>query len=428
MSRFIISRSSLSGRITIPPSKSHTMRAILFAAMAKGKSIIKNTLLSKDAEFLVKACRSLGASIEVGSEQIIVNGVASKPKLPEDVIDAKNSGQTLYYIGALCSLTKGGYIVITGDESIRNNRPVTFLLNCINQLGGTAFSTRNNGYAPIVIKGPVKPGETSITGHASLPVSAQLFIASFLKGKTTVNIWEPGEKPWVNLTLSWLDRGNVSYSNSNFEQITIWGNGTFESFDYSVPADFSSAAYPIAAALITGSEITLENIDMCDVQGDKELIEVFKQMGGDINYDSNSKLLHINKTSKLNGVEVNINNFIDSITILPVVACFSDGKTIIKGANPSRYKECDRIYAITKELEKMGARIKELDDGLIIYPSSLKGTIVETYSDHRMALSLAVAGMASKGTTTVLNSHLTEKSFPNFAATMRDLGANITTA
>jgi len=425
MKQFIVSKSKFSGTLSVPASKSHTMRSLIFGSMANGVSYVHNILESKHTTEMIAACRLLGAKIEVDQNELRIYGMHSKPSLPKNVIDARNSGQILYYVGALTSLINGGLSVITGDESIRENRPVIHLLDGINQLGGYAKSTRNNGYAPMVIGGVVNAGNVTINGEASLPVSAMLIISSFLAGTTNISIRNPGEKPWVGLTLSWLERGGIKYKNNDYQEIIVYGTGEYNCFDYRIPSDFSSAAYPIVAALISKSEITLKDIDMGDSQGDKELIFVLQKMGANIEYDAHQKILHIKKTNELQGIEVDINDFIDSVTILAVVGCFASGKTIIKSAKTSRFKECDRIACITKELKKLGADIEEFDDGLIISQSKLTGAHVASHNDHRMALSLAVAGVGAEGETVVSNVDCTEKSFPDFVDTVQKLGANI---
>lgn len=252
-----------------------------------------------------------------------------------------------------------------------------------------------------------------------------LIVSSFLDGDTTIFVDNPGEKPWVNLTLSWLDRGGVRYQNYNFEKFIVHGTGHFQNFNYTVPSDFSSLAYPVVAALLTHSEIEIENVDMEDSQGDKLLLPVLEKMGANLEYDKSRKILSVRKTQELIGMEININDFIDSITILAVIGCFAKGKTVIKGAASSRYKECNRISCIKNELSKMGADISELDDGLVISPTKLKGCKVESYNDHRMALSLAIAGMCAEGVTEIQNSKCIDKSFPGFVVEMIKLGGSI---
>jgi 3-phosphoshikimate 1-carboxyvinyltransferase len=424
MSKYIIEKSSLKGEMICPSSKSQTMRAILFASLAKGKSTINSYLNSPDTHFMIKACQLLGVKIDVYPDKLEIEGVDGKICGSEDVIYSGNSGIILRFISAIAALgTKN--IVITGDYSIRHNRPMQPLLHGLRQLGVTAISSREDDYAPIIIKGPIKPKRTEIIGEDSQYVSPLLIACSFAKGPSEIIVKNPGEKPWVSLTLDWLDRLKIPYKNNSFEKYNLQGNANYNGFKYTVPGDFSSAAFPIAAALVSQSELTIKNIDMKDPQGDKELINIFIKMGAEIDIDEKNKVVHVRKGKILKGITVDINNFIDAITILTVVACFAKGETFITNASIARKKECDRIHNIVVELQKMGADIKELEDGLIVRGSALKPANVFSYHDHRMAMSLAVAGMGVEGTTVVDDVACVDKTFPTFIKDFNNLKVKI---
>lgn len=422
---YICQKSSLQGEIIIPPSKSHTLRAILFASMAKGVSIIDNYLKSPDAMAMVDACISMGAKIKIDETQLKIEGISGSPKTPSSVIDVGNSGQVLRFFSAMMAL-QSDYAVITGDFSIRHIRPMQPLIDGLNNLGGFCVSSKNDGFAPIIIRGPVKSGKVRLKGQDSQPVSALLMLAAFLKGKTEIIVDHPGETTWIDLTLHWLDKFGVEYHNDNYERYVINGlSNVYQGFNYTVPGDFSSVLFPVAAALITHSEISLLGIDMGDIQGDKKVIELFRSMGANIIFDSKNKKLSVGEFEALKGIEIEANDFIDAVPILAVIGCFSKGQTIIKNSGIARHKECDRISAITKELKKMGAFIKETDDGLIVENSKLKGCEVETYHDHRMVMALSVAGMVASGKTTIKNVKSVSKSYPTFYDDMKQLGAQI---
>lgn len=425
MARFLVSPSKLQGEIIIPPSKSHTLRAILFGALANGKSVINNYLKSPDAFCMLEACRLLGAEVNLKDDSIEIKGLNGEVHQAEDVINAGNSGIVLRFISAIAGL--GDHpIVLTGDHSIRHQRPIGPLLKGLEQLGVKAVSCRGDGFAPVIIQGPIQSGETLINGQDSQPVSALLIASIFAKGPIRLIVENPGEKPWIALTLKWLDYFNVSYENQDYQTYIIKGNEKIEGFDYHVPGDLSSCSFPIAAALVTGSELTLKNVDMNDSQGDKQLIHVFQQMGAPIDIDEKNKILHVGRCKGLKGIEVDINDFIDSILVLSVVACFAEGKTHITNAGVARQKECDRIKCITQELTKMGANIQELADGLIIQGGSeLKGAHLYSHKDHRMAMSLAVAAMGSKGEAIIDSTECVSKTYPSFAEDFRRLGAQI---
>ncbi len=424
MTQFYISPSSIRGTIAIPPSKSHTLRALLFGLMGNGKTIVRNPLNSPDTFAMVEAIRMFGAAVNMSDSEITIEGINGKIQSAENVIDAGNSGQVLRFIGALAGLSPN-YTVITGDRSIRYNRPIKPLLNALTQLGAMANSMRQDGYAPIIIKGPMKPGSVTLQGEDSQPVSGMLIATSFLSGKSEISVDNPGEKPWIDMTLTWLKRLNLRVDNHNYTRYTVHGEGSYEAFDIVVPSDFSSAAFPIAAAIVTDSELVLSDIDMNDCQGDKKLIEVLIGMGAKIEIDDQKKQLMVKKGSELKGMELNINDYVDAVTILAVIGCYAEGTTRIVNAAIARKKESDRISSICTELKKMGASIEETSDGLIISHSPLYGAHLKSYADHRIAMSLSVAALGANTDSRIDGVECIAKTFPTFARDLSDLGASI---
>ncbi|EKE07847.1 MAG: 3-phosphoshikimate 1-carboxyvinyltransferase, partial [uncultured bacterium] len=259
----------LQGTIQIPPSKSHTLRSILFAFLAKGKSRIENPLPSPDTMAMIDATRHLGAKIDMEEGALIIDGVSGRPHPAEDVIQCGNSGQVLRFVGAISALSES-YTVLTGDPSIRHNRPVLPLIDGLTQLGAFATSTRLDGYAPLLIKGPIRGGKAKIAGFDSQPISGLLMLGAF--HALELEVTNPGEQPWVALTLDWFKRLNIPYENHHFERYKMKGGAKIDGFHYRVPGDLSSAAFSLAAAVLSGSELILENIDLQDVQGDKKII------------------------------------------------------------------------------------------------------------------------------------------------------------
>jgi len=426
MADWIISPSKLQGTLHIPASKSQSIRALLFALLARGTSHIQHLLVSPDVEAMLLACYHLGASIERCKDGVEIVGVGGKICGAEDVIQAGNSGLILRLIGALAGLSSKP-IVITGDESIRHVRPLVPLLDALCQLGIEAISTRGDGGAPILVKGPFHPGTAILPGEDSQPVSGLLIASAFAPGPIDIFVLHPGEKPWVHLTLSWLSKLGISFTAHNFEHYRLPGNASIEGFSYRVPADFSSLTYPLAAAVLTGSEIHIENLDFSDLQGDKRVIGYLQEMGACIEIDENSGKLWVRKSKELKGIALDVNACIDALPLLAVIGCFAEGKTEIRGAAIARKKESDRIACIAQELKKMGADLEEHPDGLTLYRSSLKGALLHSYQDHRLALSLSVAALAAKGDTCIQHVTCVDKSFPFFCEHMQKMGAQINT-
>lgn len=423
MTHFIVSPSHLSGSIELPTSKSHSIRAIIFASLAEGKSSLRKLLDSPDIHAALKACELFGAKITFSNELVEIEGTQGKFHTPSHEIDSGNSGQVLRFIGALAALGKGE-TTLTGDNSIKTNRPVKPLLEALNQLG-VETKSRENGYAPISIKGPAHAGRVTMSGEDSQPVSGILILASQLNGTTEIEVLHPGEKPWIELTLYWLRRFHVEVTHQNYAHYTIKGATRFKSFDYTVPGDFSSATFPVAAAFATRSKITLKNLDMEDVQGDKKFFVALEMMGARFQYDPKKKEMFVDGTQPLHGAVLDINDHIDSITILAVLGCLAEGTTEIVNAEIARRKESDRIECITKELQKMNADIKERGDGLIIKKSTLKDATVFAHHDHRIAMSLTIAGLMAQGSTIIQGVDCIKKSYPNFVEHLKHLGAKI---
>ncbi len=418
-----VQTSALSGTIEIPPSKSHTHRALIFALLGKGESTIAKYLDSPDSAAMLKTIQQLGAKVQKDRDQLVIEGVGLKLQPAENVIDAGNSGIVLRFIGALAALSPT-YTVITGDHSIRTRRPVKPLLEALKQLGVFAESLLGNGYAPKIIKGPLKGGVCTLDGQDSQPVSALLIATSFTQGSSEIHVTNPGEKPWIDLTLSWFDFLKLPYENHDYTHYKIPGGATYSGFHYTVPGDFSSLAFPVAAALITQSEISIDNVDRSDSQGDKKLLDLLKQMGA--KFETQGKTLYIKQSRPLQGKRFDINDTIDALTILAVIGCFAEGETVLKNGAIARKKECDRIHCIVTELKKMGADIEEREDGLIVRTSKLKGTVLETHYDHRMAMSLTVAALNAEGESVIHHTECIHKTYPNFKEHLIKLGARIT--
>lgn len=421
MQKFHIKRSSLNGSIKVPSSKSHTMRALVFAALAEGRSLIYNVLIAPDTTFMLKACEMLGATSRIKGDVVEIDGVNGDIPSVEDIIYAGNSGLILRFMTAIAGLCPN-YTVITGDHSIRHQRPMKILIEALSQLGVEVISAREDGMAPLIIRGNWKGGRATLTGEDSQYVSSLLIAGAFAKNPTELIVHNPGEKPFVEMTLSWLRRFNIKYTNENYERYTINGHNRIKGFEYHIPGDWSSAAFPIAAALVTQSELVIENVDVNDVQGDKEIIQILKQMGAQIEIKENFLVV---KPSRLKGQTIDVNPFIDAVTILAVLGCFAEGETRLINAAVARQKECDRLKCISLELKKMGADIIESNDSLIIRQSPLHGANVNSHHDHRMAMSLSIAALNANGETVVENTECIAKTFPDFSTMLNSVGANV---
>lgn len=420
---------NLTGTIQMPRNKLHSFRALILASLACGVSYIREPKLSSDWYEAVKAMKMYGAEIEEIARNIYkIKGVAGKLKTPCDIINVGNSGTMLAFIAGIAAACPG-FTVLTGDESIRTLRKITKnFIKPFQQLGVTVISTKNDDMAPFVFKGRVNGGKVSMDGVGCQPVFSVL-IASVLSSKPVeIFVSNPGETAYIDLLLYWFKKVGLKYENINntYTHYYFPGNDPPKAFDATMPYEWSAPPYPLLSAIITkGSEIRVEGMDVQDPYGDKFVIDVLRQMGADITTNRGTLTA---RSSNLHGIETDMNLMPDQLPTVAVAACFARGKTVITNALTARWKECDRITAICTELKKMGAKIIERKDGLIINQDGsweLKGTDLNGYKDHRMVLSLAVAGLASDGDTIISDAEMVEKSFETFIPEMVKAGANI---
>lgn len=417
-------QSFLKGEMNIPASKSHSLRAIVFASLAHGKSTIYHYLHSPDTDAMIKACQAFGAQIQVSENTLEIEGVAGKPFFKNTYIDAGNSGQVLRFIGAIAGLSSQE-VVMTGDASIQMNRPVFALMDGLKQYGCQVKYLEANHFAPVQIKGPFQKSFARIDGQDSQPVSGLLIARAFQNDTTILEVLEPGETPWILLTLDWFKRLGIPFVNHDFGRYELKGGAQIKGFNFEVPGDFSSCAFPLVAALITQSEITLNHLDIDDVQGDKLIIEVLKNMGAEIEVIAEQKAIKVKPSPNLKGVTINCNPIIDAIPILAVLACFIKGTTLIHGGSIARKKESDRLHVMFTELKKLGADIEELPDGLKINSSVLHSGVVHSHHDHRVAMAFAIAGLGITEGIEIQADECIAKSFPQFKEKMQGLGAHI---
>jgi len=414
---------NLHGSVRIPPNKSHSFRALIMAALAEGRSRIVAPAVSNDWMLGTEALEMFGATATPKADQVwLVDGTGGKLATPDDVIHCGNSGIILRFFTALAACCEG-YTVLTGDESLRHIRLCQPLLDALNALGAWAVSTKGDGHAPVAVRGRLKGGQAEIDGIDSQPVSGLLIASSLADAPTELTVRRPGEKPWVGVTLHWLDRCGVEYSNENFERYRVRGRSQWGGFEARIPLDWSAALYPIAAAVLTGdSEVRIPGMDIGDPQGDKEVVNVLREMGADIEVTGQEVVA---RSSRLTGRVIDCNNFIDQFMLLAVVGACTEGETVLTNAEVCRYKECDRIAAMHDALKAMGADVEQRPDGLVIHKSRLRGKRLDSRGDHRMVMTLAVAGLVAEGDTQISSAQCVKKTFPDFVAQMQGLGCDI---
>jgi 3-phosphoshikimate 1-carboxyvinyltransferase len=392
---------------------------VAIAAVAKGRSILRNPLISEDARAALDGAIEMGAGVEMGADWAIT-GIGGGPDEKCRSIDVRNSGTSLRILTALCALGKSP-VTFDGDKSIRQ-RPMKPLLFALENLGARVIKSAD-GRCPFTIQGPVQGGVTQVNGVSSQFLTALLIAAPLAPDDTEITVQGLNEKPYVEMTLDWLRRMNIRFEQRGLEWFRIFGRQSYLAFDRHIPSDFSTATFPLCAAAITGSELLIRGLDFTDHQGDKAVFTYFEKMGVRLQQTSDGIVV---KGGQLQGIDIDMNDTPDALPAMAVAGCFARGTTRLLNVPQARLKECDRIAAATKELRKMGAIIEELKDGMIIRQSRLHGTEVHGYDDHRMVMSLSIAGMAAEGETIVDTAESAAVTYPNFVNDMNRLGAQIT--
>jgi 3-phosphoshikimate 1-carboxyvinyltransferase len=396
-------------------------------ASLAGRTIVKRPLLSADTVATIQACRALGAVIREENDILIVEGVNGKPVTPDNVIDVANSGTTLRFMMAVSALCEGT-TVLTGDDSIRT-RPNTPLIDVLNQLGASVTSTRDNGIAPIVVKGPLEGGEAVMDGSISSQFfSALLTACPLCQTRTVVKVdGELKSRPYVEITIEMLESAGIGIEliedDKGHLSFIIPPNQSYKLTEYTVPGDFSSASYLLAAGALAGGGLTVGGL-YPNKQGDAAIIPILQDMGADLEWDRERGEVKVNK-SQLTGVTVDVSMTPDLVPTLAVLGALSVGETVIENAEHVRYKETDRLHAMTVELTKMGVDIREEPDRLVIRGGGLHGAKVSGWHDHRIVMALTVAGLVV-GDTVIDTAESVKISYPGFFETMKTLGGDIT--
>ena len=439
----VAKKSVLSGHITVPGSKSHTIRALILAAMADGTSHISNPLPSNDCLSTAAAVRKVGAEVDFGEGENsgvwTVRGAGAGLHLPADQIDVGNSGSLMYFLCPVLSTLKGD-CTFTGDESICR-RPVNHLVDALCQLGANAKCINGGITPPFSFCGPIDVNKKLVTeGVLSQYISGFMMAASRLNGTLEMELWNPKETPYLTMTKLWLESVGVPVKISDdFKKISVTGPVPFKAFDKAVPSDWEGVAFPLVAALISGSEITIDNVDGSGSQGDDKIVEVLQSVGADIEWLRDEEKLIVRGGKKLTTdslpdkeLRVEMSAFPDAICALAVAACFIEGKTVFTDIDICRKKETDRIVAMTSELTKLGAHIVDEGNQLVVYGDggkSLHGGEVESFKDHRIVMSLACLGLGlGDGESVVVNdAEWCSVTFPHFFEVMNEIGAGFET-
>jgi 3-phosphoshikimate 1-carboxyvinyltransferase len=441
-----------SAAVRVPGSKSITNRALVLAALTARASpwILRGALRSEDTEVMIDCLRALGFGVLANwSDDTVLVSNSGPDRIPARSADlfVANSGTTMRFLTAMVSLGHGRFR-LDGVPRMRE-RPIADLLDGLGQLGVDAVSERRNGCPPVVVQADgLRGGAVRIRGGVSSQfLSGLLLAAPFASGPVTITVEGPlVSSPYVFMTVQMLRQWGLEGSyhlGGDCADFTgreaLLGPARFghagsgvcfhipgrqrndsparSQREYAIEPDASAASYFLAAAAITGGRVTVLDIPERSLQGDVGFVDLLAEMGCRVERCSAGVTIH---GRPLHGIDVDMNAISDTVMTLAAVACFAEGPTIIRNVGHIRHKETDRLAALAAELRKVGAAVEEFDDGLTVTPGPLHGAEIETYNDHRMAMSLALVGLRVPGIR-IRNPGCVAKTYPGFFADLETL-------
>ena len=417
-----------SGEVNPPPDKSISHRAVMFSSLAKGKSVVRNVLRAQDTESTMAAFRSLGIEIEDNGNWLVIHGKGLHGLTEAaDVIDCGNSGTTIRLLAGVLSANPF-FSVLTGDHSLRC-RPMKRVIKPLSLMGARIYGRESGRFAPLAIRGGGLNPITYAMPIASAQVKSSILLAGlYTEGITRVE--EPARSR--DHTERMLPAFGADLHTEGLV-ISVQGSRELRSQEIDVPGDFSSAAFfMVASVIIPGSEVLLKNVGINPTR--TGLIGVLRAMGAPIDLINERSVsgepvadIACRWTPELKATDIPgemVPSLIDEFPILCVAASKARGTTTIRGAEELRVKESDRIRAMASELAKMGVHVEEHPDGMDITGiEALKGAEVSSHGDHRIAMSMAVAGLTARGTTVIHGASAVDISFPRFFPTVRELSS-----
>ena len=415
-----IEKSKLSGSLVCPPNKSYTHRAIFLASLAGNQSKVDNVLFSADTEATINACRNFGAEIEqIDSSILVKNPIGQGKFVPE--IDAENSGTTIRIAAAIASLFEEETI-LTGDSSLQK-RPMQPLLDALESIGAKCSSTE--GKPPIKVTGKILGGEVTIPGNFSSQFVSALLITAPLteKGLNLVIEGNLVSKPYLDATIATMRKFGVSVQTLiPYKRYSIPPQ-IYKPTTFTIPIDFSSLALLLSAGVLCGEDFTIKGNIGNLPQGDEVFIDIIEQLGVKVSINDNN--ISIKSQEKLMGGRFDLSNSPDLLPPLAILSLKASSPIEIVNVKHARLKETDRIAIVARELGKLGVKIEEKEDGLILHPeTNLRGSSLNSENDHRLFMAFCIAGMYV-GDCEVSDPDSVKVSYPNFIEEMNSIGAKI---
>lgn len=404
--------------VEAPGSKSITNRALIVAALARGESRLRGALESDDTLYMAESLRRLGLEVEHDPAHHTFRVVGGDGTFTAESADlfVGNSGTSMRFLVAALPLGQGTYR-IDGVERMRK-RPLSPLLTALNELGADVESELGTGGPPVIVRAKGLPGGTiRMTGdQTSQYFSALLMAAPYARDGITIEvIGDLVSKPYMPMTTRVMADFGVTaeLDEVNWATMRVAPGQHYEGRDYLIEPDASGASYFFAAAAVTGGTVTIPGLGTESTQGDLHFVRALERMGARVEMSAHSTTVTGPPNGELTGVTIDMNAISDTAQTLAAIAPFANGPTTITGVGHARLKETDRVAALANELRKMGQGVDEFPDGLTITPAPVRATEIETYDDHRMAMSFGVAALRTPEIS-ILDPACTAKTFPDF--------------
>jgi 3-phosphoshikimate 1-carboxyvinyltransferase len=399
--------------VCVPGSKSLTHRFLIASGLSTGVCNLENALFSEDTLFTMKALRQMGIRIEEKKDnRLIVHGNGGRLGQSEEPIYLGNSGTSIRLLTAIAALGKEPYTLLGNDRMAE--RPIEALIEALKQIGVQARAVNDNGCPPVEIDGKNLSGKTVFINcrTSSQYLSGLLLMAPCTAEGLEITVTEgPVSKPYVDMTIDVMTQFGLDVDRHGYDAFLVPGNQPYMAGEYRVEADASQAGYFWAAAAICNNDVKVRGITPDSCQGDIKFSKVLESMGCTIRNEPDG--IALAGGERLQGVEVDMGDMPDMVPTLAVVAAFAEGTTVIKNVSHLRAKESDRLTAVVNELVKMGLTAGCSEDEMVVTGGQPRGAEIETYGDHRIAMSFAVAGLKAPGTA-IRDERCVEKSFPNF--------------
>ncbi len=434
---FPLSSSALSqsqAEVRIPGSKSHTIRALLLSTLTRGKTRILNPLYSEDTHSALAVAQNWGARCTVHDDFLEVDTSALDELLipQRESVYVGNSGTTLFFASALAALVDKP-LTFDGDASLRT-RSAEPLLSALKTLGAHVESDANS-CVPYTVRGTINAGDVSVDCPTSQYASALLYALSCVQGTSTLRPLLAGEHPYVDMTLHWLRLYGAKIENNDYRSIVVhtgigFPNAASLSPQY-VSGDYSSASFFFCAAAITGMRIAVHGLNKQDTQADKQVLEILRAMGCTYTWseEAGQDVVTLSRSGTLRGGEFDLSALPDALPILAVLSCFAKEEVRLYNVAHARAKETNRIAVMHAELTRLGARLKEYDDALVIQSShGLEGGQVHSHHDHRVAMAFAIGALAARQSISIAHADVAAITFPSFYHCLEQLGARISNA